>query len=150
MSSVNRIGVSTYNPTLQTVSKGAGSGKFASFMSSAAKALGAAGSVAAPFIPGGSIVKAAVFGASAYAGAQNPNDFSSAADMKATGDTGPGAGDFGWETGGGETSIQDGMSMADCLAMQMRVQKEVVMFSTISNVSKARHDAAMTAVRNIK
>ena len=42
------------------------------------------------------------------------------------------------------------MSLTEALQLQYAIQREVLLFNTLSNVAKARHDAAMNSVRNIK
>ena len=38
----------------------------------------------------------------------------------------------------------------DLIRLQLQIQQQTQVFSTISNINKAKHDAAMTAVRNFK
>ncbi|MCA9756041.1 MAG: hypothetical protein KDA27_09585 [Candidatus Eisenbacteria bacterium] len=38
----------------------------------------------------------------------------------------------------------------DLIRLQLQIQQQTQTFSTISNINKAKHDAAMTAVRNFK
>jgi len=136
-------------------------GKFSNAMKVAGRALGAAGSVVAPFIPGGSVVKAAVMGASAFASAASRGDLNANAPMAGTAGMTAGyadgaAGTAGTSlTGGIETTMgtagdSSGMGMMDMLNLQLAVQRETLQYQALSNVAKARHDAAMNSVRNIK
>ncbi|MBN2056994.1 hypothetical protein JW905_18855 [bacterium] len=137
MSAINNVTIRTFNQTAAATRRSGSSG-FATFLKAAGKTLGAAGRAAAPFIPGGPIVQAAIEGAAAGA--------SDAAMVQQAG-TNTGTTNGNYDSG---TGTESGMSMSEALAMQIRIQKEVVMFSTLSNVAKARHDASMSAVRNIK
>lgn len=155
---ISRIGVRTYDMETSEVGRRKTDGKFASAMRVAGRALGAAGSVIAPFVPGGSVVKAAVMGASAFASAASSRDLN--ANAPATGLPGSAIGTGAEYTGGAsmtgaiEGAVGGGsfpeMGMMDMLNLQMAVQKETMTYQAFSNVAKARHDAAMNSVRNIK
>jgi len=64
-----------------------------------------------------------------------------------------GAGNTGYLSGGGNNpggidSWQDrGMQY---LMLQMQIQDEARRFTTLSNIIKARHDSAMSAIRNLR
>ncbi len=139
---ISRIGIQTYNRAdyMRAQQSAGTSGKFGSFMRAAGKTLGTVGGVAAGFVPGGTVVKAAVMGAGAAAATAG----------NAIGAEGAGGGgEFP-----GDGNMMDGdmpdMSMTDMLMLQYRIQKQVMTYTALSNVSKARHDATMSAVRNIK
>jgi hypothetical protein len=157
---ISRIGVRNYGIDTRDVNRRRVGGKFATFMKAAGRALGTAGAMVAPFVPGGAVVKAAVMGASTFAstatadlGADQPGVGTMGAG--AAGATGAGAAYGGGMslTGGVETamaSTMPEMGMMDMLNLQLAVQREVLAYQSLSNVAKARHDAAMNSVRNIK
>jgi hypothetical protein len=153
---ISRIGVRTYGMDTSDVGRRRTDGKFAQVMRVAGRALGAAGSVVAPFVPGGAVVKAAVMGASAFASSASSGDLGADPTAGAAGMAGLGTG-IATATGAGAAGVADGglggmsdMSMSDMLAMQLAVQHETLTYQAFSNVAKARHDAAMNSVRNFK
>jgi hypothetical protein len=89
----------------------------------------AGSSAAAPFVPGGSVVTSAVSGT---VGGEAPKR-------------------AGADTSSGEP-MTERMSQLNVqfLALQNAVQMESRKYQTISNVSKARHDVAMSSIRNMK
>ncbi len=83
--------------------------------------------------PGGSVVGAALRrGATALRGESPPVDASPADGSTA-----------GWPGGAGDTQLQ-------YLQLQQRMQDENLRFTTLSNVLKARHETAKTAIGNIR
>jgi len=51
---------------------------------------------------------------------------------------------------GGLINTSTGMSNAQYLQLQNAMQKQTQLYNTISNIMKARHQAAQTAIQNIK
>ena len=127
--------------------------KFQSALNQVSKrAQGAAGTVA-PFIPGGPILSAAVNSLSTSA------QIAMATNLRGVGPFGGPAGGVGFSDpavlaayGGafGLGGMGGGGEMGQMLLLQRQISIESQQFSMISNVMRARHDAAMTAVNNIR
>lgn len=141
-------------------------------LSQAAGVLANGAAMAAPFIPGGAVVSAAVSslntmgqqmtaGSSAYAatGVTSLNTTVGGAGTSVAGggvggigNSLPGAGGVGAGTTG---SMNVGMSdsaseLGKMLQVQMQVQKENQVFTTVSNVLKTRHDTVKNTISNVR
>lgn len=108
----------------------------------AAGVLAAGAAVAAPFVPGGAIVSAAV---------------SSLANASQIGSNVPNlASALGAASGNGSSStINESLSgmQADNIKMmelQIKMQRENTVFSTLSNILKVRHDTQKNSIGNIR
>lgn len=143
-------------------------------LSQAAGAIANGAAMAAPFIPGGAVVSAAVSslntmgqqlsaGSTAYAatGVTSLNTTVggggtavSGAGVGGIGNSLPGVGGGG--TAGGMTgSMNVGLSdsaseLGRMLQVQMQVQKENQVFTTVSNVLKTRHDTVKNTISNVR
>ena len=108
----------------------------------AASVVAAGAAAVAPFVPGGPIVSAAL---SSLASASQLG--SSIANL---------AGALGANSGAGSTgTINDSLSgmQADNIKMmelQIRMQRENTVFSTLSNILKVRHDTQKNSIGNIR
>jgi hypothetical protein len=129
-------------------------GRFESAMKSAATGLahGVASTVelAAPYVPGGTVLSAAVKSAAPPGGV---------ALAGATGSTGSSAaGTLGAAAAGSDGDILEAtralqqearVSNLQYLQLQESMQRESREFTSLSNVMKVRHDSAKTAIQNI-
>ena len=126
-----------------------------------AGAVAGATGVAAPFVPGGAVVSAAVNGAAGAMGASGGvGNYSSGGTLNMPG-TGPGA---GTNTGTPQTgnAMQDMMNQTkDMQEMQMsfslqylqlqnKMQNENRQYTTVSNVMKTKHDTAKATINNVR
>jgi hypothetical protein len=120
-------------------------------LETAAGAMAAGAAVAAPFAPGAAILSAAVSSLTSQAAgltaAVSPGGFSL---------VGAGAGGAGVSAGGPPTAALSG-SLAgiqnDNLRMmeiQIAMQRENTVFSTLSNILKVRHDTQKNSIANIR
>ncbi|GAB4211306.1 MAG: hypothetical protein OHK0013_32890 [Sandaracinaceae bacterium] len=89
---------------------------------------------AARSLPGGEVLAAAVHGSVRAAA-------SSSGRTPISAQVGPEAGLVG---------LADGLDQLELIALQQRIQEENRRFSTLSNVLKARHETAKTAIGNIR
>ena len=124
-----------------------------------AGAVAGATSVAAPFVPGGAVVSAAVNGA---AGAVSGAGGGYGSDgTQAIPGTGPGLGSStGTQSTGNaqqdllnQTKAMQEMQMSfslQYLQLQEKMQAENRQFSTISNVMKTKHDTAKSTINNVR
>jgi len=62
----------------------------------------------------------------------------------------PGAGIISGLLGGGGTGGAGVNQQWELLQQQYQIQQETQMFNMMTNVSKTKHDAAMSAIRNMK
>lgn len=136
-------------------------------VSVAAGAAASGAAAAAPFVPGGAIVSAAITGVDTLAASR-----SSGQQIGARATALPGAGLYGGSvtgsvgTGGvsasgtigvGSQQFQEGTALLEMqqasnmqfLALQNQMQQENQKFSTLSNVLKVRHDTAKNSIQNI-
>jgi hypothetical protein len=121
-----------------------------------------AASVAAPFVPGGAVVSAAVNGAAAgmQGGGGAQGGFATAGDLPIAG--GPG---LGTPTGGAPKSgnmqqdlmtqtkgMQEMMASFNLqyLQLQQKMQSENRSFTTVTNVMKTKHDTSKASINNIR
>lgn len=88
---------------------------------------------AARSLPGGEVLAAAVHGSVRAASSSGRTPISA--------QVGPEAGLVG---------LADGLDQLELIALQQRIQEENRRFSTLSNVLKARHETAKTAIGNIR
>jgi hypothetical protein len=118
-------------------------------------------SVAAPFVPGGAVVSAAVNGAAAgmQGGGGAQGGFATAGDLPIAG--GPGLGTPGGapKTGNMQQDLMNqtkGMQemMASFnlqyLQLQQKMQSENRSFTTVTNVMKTKHDTSKASINNIR
>ncbi|MDQ3267046.1 MAG: hypothetical protein M3Y59_25895 [Myxococcota bacterium] len=141
-------------------------------LSQAAGVLANGAAMAAPFIPGGAVVSAAVSslntmgqqmtaGSSAYAatGVTSLNTTVGGAGTSVAGggvggigNSLPGAGGVGaGSTGSMNVGMSDSASeLGKMLQVQMQVQKENQVFTTVSNVLKTRHDTVKNTISNVR
>ncbi len=141
-------------------------------LSQAAGVLANGAAMAAPFIPGGAVVSAAVSslntmgqqmtaGSSAYAatGVTSLNTTVGGAGTSVAGggvggigNSLPGAGGAGaGATGSMNVGMSDSASeLGKMLQVQMQVQKENQVFTTVSNVLKTRHDTVKNTISNVR
>ena len=132
-------------------------------LGSTANAVGGAVSTAAPMVPGGAVVSAAVNGALGSGGGST-GTMGAQAGFAGSGDIpfgGPGLGsNTGTKTTG--NSQQDLMNQTkdmqemmqsfnlQYLQLQEKMQSENRSFSTVSNVMKTKHDTAKTSISNVR
>ena len=120
-------------PTHAPSGAGAERASFREVAGEGARALLAGVADVASAWPGGSVVGAALRrGAAAIPGEGPRLDAAGAEDPLA-----------GWTGGAGDTQMQ-------YLQLQQRMQDENLRFTTLSNVLKARHETAKTAIGNIR
>jgi hypothetical protein len=89
---------------------------------------------AARALPGGEVLAAAVHGGTRAAAASGTSATSIAGELGPT--TPP--------------SLTTGLDQMELITLQQRIQEENRRFSTLSNVLKARHETAKTAIGNIR
>jgi hypothetical protein len=124
------------------------SGAFAAVLKQGAMALlGAAGSVASA-LPGGGIVSAAVrTGAAGAAAAQQPGLAPAGEDPTSPFPVPSGHSDLDQMWALQEAGVRSNLEV---LQIQERIGRENRVFSTLSNVMKARHETARNAIGNIR
>jgi hypothetical protein len=136
-------------------------GRFGAALRSAAAGLasGVAATVelAAPFVPGGTVLSAAVRGAVAGGSASRPRAGVSAgasgtgAGAGAGGATGAGGADGGGDIMEATRALQQEAQVFNLqyLQLQESMQRESREFTALSNVMKVKHDSAKAAINNI-
>lgn len=147
---------------------------FKTGMSKGADAVLSAGKLAAPFIPGGAVVSAAISGMGqlkSSSGAMNAGGGSNSVGISGSGgalassgssSTGGGAfDDVAAQAAGGSESAQQMMATREMqemnqsfnlqyLGMQQKMQSENRQFTLMSNIMKTKHDTAKNAIRDRK
>ena len=128
-------------------------------MGRAAGAVMGAGSLAAPFVPGGAVVSAAINGVATAGNAASGGGGLVGGNAMGVGGVGGGLGGLG---GGmaptGNPMIDAQAKMMEMnqsfnmqyLGLQQQMQNENRQFTTLSNVLKTKHDTAKGAINNIK
>jgi len=139
-------------------------------MKKTAGAVAGAGALAAPFVPGGAILSAAITGvgsikttASSFGNASAPNSTpltgtGSPVSSTVSSSTGlPSAGGAAPTGGGGDLMAEQKSMMAmnqdfnmQYLMLQQKMQSDNRSFSTLSNVMKTKHDTAKNAINNMR
>ena len=128
-----------------------------------ANAVGGAVSTAAPMVPGGAVVSAAVNGALGSSGGAT-GTMGAQAGFAGSGDIPFGGPGLGTNTGTKSTgnSQQDLMNQTkdmqemmqsfnlQYLQLQEKMQSENRSFSTVSNVMKTKHDTAKASINNVR
>lgn len=132
-----------------------------------ASVVGQGASIIGGAIPGGAVLSAAVSnvsgGMSAISGSSSPavsTQYMGAAGALPVGESGGFTGGIGGSSGGaGGTyqdivakagSLNDKEAMAYMLQVQMQMQHENQMYSSMSNVLKTRHDTVKNSISNIR
>ena len=150
---MNRIESITVAPTTERKTE---PGRFGAALRAAAgsvaRSVAATVELAAPYVPGGTILSAAVRSA-ASAGRGRPGALGADPGTAAAGAAGPGTG-----TGGAEGDVLEATRALQqeartfnlqYLQLQEGMQKESREFTALSNVMKVKHDSAKAAINNI-
>ena len=134
-------------------------------LNAAASAVAQGAAMAAPLLPGGSIVSAAVSSLTTHAGATGGGAVSGFAGGGATsqymqmasgaintGGSGTGSSGIPTQQGqvGGDALSRSMDENKELLNLQIAMQRENQVFSTVSNVLKVRHDTVKNSISNVR